>query len=181
MAKTNILVFTKTSWRRLEDVFWRPKAKANIFVLIKTSSEDKDERRLQDVFIKTNVCWDVSLYKQDVSRSFKTLWHSTDKNLETWETWLEWYLQLKTRQYFIFNTKSFWKNLNNFMNTLNTLNYWEINYYVTSARLTPGNPINTTRGFHVETTWKRSFPRRFNVESTWCVCRQHALFRLSQQ
>ena len=35
------------SWsRRLEDVFWRRKAKANIFVLIKTSSEDEDERRL---------------------------------------------------------------------------------------------------------------------------------------
>ena len=32
-------------------------------------------------------------------------------------------------------------------------------------------PTNTPRGFHVETTWKRSFPRRFNVESTWCVCR----------
>ena len=58
IAKTNILVLTKTSWRRLEDVFWRRKAKANIFVLIKTSwrrllktsPEDKDERRLQDVF-----------------------------------------------------------------------------------------------------------------------------------
>ena len=25
---------------------------------MKTSSEDEDERRLQDVFIKTNVCWD---------------------------------------------------------------------------------------------------------------------------
>ena len=24
---------------------------------MKTSSEDEDERRLQDVFIKTNVCW----------------------------------------------------------------------------------------------------------------------------
>ena len=24
---------------------------------------------------------------------------------------------------------------------------------------------------HVETTWKWSFPRRFNVESTWCICR----------
>ena len=46
------------SWPRLlEDVFWRRKAKSNIFVLIKTSSEDEDERRLQDVFIKTNVCW----------------------------------------------------------------------------------------------------------------------------
>ena len=30
-------------------------------------------------------------------------------------------------------------------------------------------PRNTPRGFHVETTWKRSFPRRLNVESTWCV------------
>ena len=58
MAKTNIL--TKTSWRRLEDVFWRRKAKANIFVLIKTSSEDEDERCLHNVFIKTNVCWDRS-------------------------------------------------------------------------------------------------------------------------
>ena len=54
--------FCKTSWRRLEDVlktygldeyigldqdvFWRRKTKANIFVLIKTSSKDKNERRL---------------------------------------------------------------------------------------------------------------------------------------
>ena len=58
----------KTSWRRiywsrsrrLEDVFWRRTSKANISVLIKTPSEDKEERLLQDVFIKTNVCWDVS-------------------------------------------------------------------------------------------------------------------------
>ena len=27
--------------------------------MIKTSSEDEDERRLQDVFIKTNVSWEV--------------------------------------------------------------------------------------------------------------------------
>ena len=33
------------------------------------------------------------------------------------------------------------------------------------------SPTNIPRGFHVETTWKRSFPRRFNMESTWCVCR----------
>ena len=26
-------------------------------------------------------------------------------------------------------------------------------------------PTNTPRGFHVETIWKRPFPRRFNVES----------------
>ena len=32
-------------------------------------------------------------------------------------------------------------------------------------------PIVTQRVFHVETTWKQLFPRRFNVEYTWCVCR----------
>ena len=32
-------------------------------------------------------------------------------------------------------------------------------------------PTNTSRGFHVETTWKRSFLCRFNVESMWCVYR----------
>ena len=30
-------------------------------------------------------------------------------------------------------------------------------------------PYNTPRVFHVETTWKRSLPRRFNVENTGCV------------
>ena len=57
MVNTNILVFIKTSsedewlrriysswWRRLQDVFWRRRRK-------------KSSRRLQDVFIKTNVCW----------------------------------------------------------------------------------------------------------------------------
>ena len=60
------------SWsRRLEDVFWRPLSKANMFVLIKTSSRRLEDvfwrrrrktssRRLEDVFIKTNVCWTVS-------------------------------------------------------------------------------------------------------------------------
>ena len=37
------------------------------------------------------------------------------------------------------------------------------------------HPTNTPRGFHVEATWKRSFSRRFNVESTWCVCRELAV------
>ena len=32
-------------------------------------------------------------------------------------------------------------------------------------------PTNTPRVFQVETTWKRPFPRRFNLEYTWCVCR----------
>ena len=33
------------------------------------------------------------------------------------------------------------------------------------------HPTNTPRVFQVETTWKRPFPRRFNVEYTWCACR----------
>ena len=47
----------------------------------------------------------------------------------------------------------------------------------------PSNPTNTPRGFHVETTWKRSFPRRFNMESTWCVCREDIryLIRISKK
>ena len=32
-------------------------------------------------------------------------------------------------------------------------------------------PSNTPRLLHVETTWKRSFPRRLNAECTWCVYR----------
>ena len=75
----------KTSWKRLEDVLktsWRRTVKMNILILTKTSSEDvrlsrtysswsrsledvfkrssedEDERRFQDVFIKTNVCWE---------------------------------------------------------------------------------------------------------------------------
>ena len=81
VAMTNILVLTKTFWRLLEDVFWRRKAEANIFVLIKTFWRRLEDvfrrrrqktylRRLQDVSIKTNVCWDSSLeppveYNQD--------------------------------------------------------------------------------------------------------------------
>ena len=31
-------------------------------------------------------------------------------------------------------------------------------------------PTNTPHVFHLETTWKGLFPRRFNVKYTWCVC-----------
>ena len=41
-----------------------------------------------------------------------------------------------------------------------------------SIKNTRNNPTNTPRVFHVETTWKPSFPRRFNVEFTWCVRRE---------
>ena len=40
------------------------------------------------------------------------------------------------------------------------------------------NPKNTPRGFHVEMMWKPSFPRRFNAESTRCVCRELTFFHL---
>ena len=40
------------------------------------------------------------------------------------------------------------------------------------------NPTNTPPGFHVEKTWKWSFPRRFNVESMWCVCREVTIKKL---
>ena len=34
------------------------------------------------------------------------------------------------------------------------------------------NPKNTPRVFHVETTWKQTFPCHFNVEYTWSVCKE---------
>ena len=68
----------KTFWKRLEDVlktygqdeyigldqdvFWRQRTKANIFVLIKTSW-----RCLQDVFIKTYVCWEWYQITQSIT------------------------------------------------------------------------------------------------------------------
>ena len=55
IVKTNILVLSKTSpedvWLRRICSFW-PICLEDIS---KTSSEDEDERRLQDVFIETNV------------------------------------------------------------------------------------------------------------------------------
>ena len=70
--------FCKTFWKRLEDVlktygqdeyigldqdvFWRQRTKANIFVLIKTSW-----RCLQDVFIKTYVCWEWYQITQSIT------------------------------------------------------------------------------------------------------------------
>ena len=70
----------KTSWRRLEDVlktFWRrledvwPRRiywswSRRLEEVLKTSSEDEDERRLQDVFIKTNVWWVSCLMMKNI-------------------------------------------------------------------------------------------------------------------
>ena len=74
MDKTYILVLTKTetSWRRLEDVDWRRMINKDIFVFTKTSwrrlenvfwrrRRKTSSRCLQDVFIKTNVCWVVTI------------------------------------------------------------------------------------------------------------------------
>ena len=43
---------------------------------------------------------------------------------------------------------------------------------ISTVSLSQNNPTNIPRGFHVKTTWKRTFPRRFSVESMWCVCRE---------
>ena len=59
------------SWpRRLEDVFCRRMAKSSKFVLMKTSSEDEDERRFQDVFIKTNVWWDTIFLNKNLMKRY---------------------------------------------------------------------------------------------------------------
>ena len=65
----------KMSWGRLEDVL--KTSSEDVWVrriysswsrrledVLKKSSEDEDERRLQDVFIKTNVCWVLGFNKQ---------------------------------------------------------------------------------------------------------------------
>ena len=45
--------------RRLEDVLKTfLQDVLHLEDVLKTSSKDEDERRLQDVFIKINVCWD---------------------------------------------------------------------------------------------------------------------------
>ena len=72
----------KTSWRRLEDVWRRwicwswPRSLEDVFKTSSKdlwlrriySSEDKDKRRLQDFFIKTNVCWEDSNSLQRLSK-----------------------------------------------------------------------------------------------------------------
>ena len=56
ITKTNILVLINTSWRSLEDVFWRRMTiqdftwSSPLEGALKMSSEDQEERNLQDVF-----------------------------------------------------------------------------------------------------------------------------------
>ena len=73
-----------SSWsRRLEDV-------------LKTSSEDEDERRLQDVFIKTNVCWEYLMMVQKQSSKLIVLEiYSECKNV-----FLHWRMERKQFRFF---------------------------------------------------------------------------------
>ena len=57
MTKTIILVLIKMSWRRLLKTYELGEYIRLDEDVFKTSSEDEDERRLQDVSIETNVCW----------------------------------------------------------------------------------------------------------------------------
>ena len=41
-------------------------------------------------------------------------------------------------------------------------------------------PANTPRKFHMKTTWTRQFPRHFNVEYMWCICRVAVTYHRSK-
>ena len=41
------------------------------------------------------------------------------------------------------------------------------------------NSTNTSRVFHVQTTWERPFPHRFNMEYKWCVWREDTISLLT--
>ena len=61
VLKTSWRLLGKASWKRLEDVLKKYGHNENIRFdqgVLNTSSADEDDRRLQDVFIKRNVCWD---------------------------------------------------------------------------------------------------------------------------
>ena len=57
-CKTNISVLIKTS---SEDL-WLGQIYLSWSSVLKTSSKEEDKRRLQDVLIKTNVCWDKNIF-----------------------------------------------------------------------------------------------------------------------
>ena len=54
----------------------------------------------------------------------------------------------------------------NLCKTIGWLNY-DVSIVASTLMLIRSYPTNTTIAFHVETTWKRSFSRRFNLEYTW--------------
>ena len=63
-----------------------------------------------------------------------------------------------------------WTNPINYVYYMNQSNQLCILYEPIQSTI-GSYPTNKPRVFHVETTWKRPFPRRFNVEYTWCVGR----------
>ena len=63
------------------------------------------------------------------------------------------------------------KNIGNVVQSNNDKNQCQLILFQVLYGHFSNIPTNTPARFHVETTLKRSFPRRFNVESTWCVCR----------
>ena len=74
IAKTNILVLTKTSTEEVRLRRTYSSSSKRLEDVLKASSENEDERRLQDVFIKTNVCWDIISKKPGfLSEKLKTL------------------------------------------------------------------------------------------------------------
>ena len=54
------------------------------------------------------------------------------------------------------------------LNPFLKMNSFRLDYGQTSKRRFP---TNKPHRFHVETMSKQSFPRRFSMESMWCVCR----------
>ena len=90
VLKTSWRSFGETSWRYLEDVFWRRKARANIFRaniwsrrledVLKTSSEDKDKRHLQDVF-KTSSSRRMFVGKSAKHEKLGKYWSYCTRNL----------------------------------------------------------------------------------------------------
>ena len=79
VLKTLLQDILKTSWKRLQDVWpkrinsswskrlpdvsWRGITMVNIFVLIKTFLRRLLITKMKDVFIKTNVCWEMCIQK----------------------------------------------------------------------------------------------------------------------
>ena len=71
------------------------------------------------------------------------------------------YLVSHEKLFFTFLTHEILQNMSHFMLSV-------VFHYIPRRH----SPTNTTRGFHVETTWKQPFPCCFNLESKWCVCRE---------
>ena len=53
----------------------------------------------------------------------------------------------------------------------NPVKHLRLDFFRKQLRIKRLFPTKTPRGFYVETTWTRPFPRRFNVESSCCVYR----------